>query len=63
MARLIRRRNYSTPRRNEFAELLSQDLSRDEIMQQMNLTSAGYRKHMRDVRADLGWQAVWDLYT
>lgn len=55
--RLIKRR-CSTPRRDLFAELLSADLSRDEIMQHMNLTSAGYRKHMRDVRADLGWQAV-----
>lgn len=48
-------RRQSSPRRDEFAELLSQDLSRAEIMERMNLTINGYKSHYAAVKADLGW--------
>lgn len=54
---MTRKRNCSTPRRDEFAELLSQDLPRPEIMARMGLSAEGYKSHMKHVRRDLGWQA------
>ncbi len=45
------------PRRAEFAELLSQDLSRAEITRRMGISDSAYKKQLRAVRADLGWQA------
>lgn len=43
------------PKRDEFAELLSQDLSKDEIMERMGISKFMYRKHLRAIKSDLGW--------
>lgn len=54
-------RNYNTrpssPRRDEFAELLSQDLDRETIMQRMGISADAYKSHLRAIRRKLGWQA------
>lgn len=42
---------------DEFAELLSQDLSRAEIMVAMGLNANGYKMHLRTLKRELGDQA------
>lgn len=51
-------RNTPHPVRDQFAELLSQDLPRDEIMKRMGISADSYKMHLRRVRRDLGWQAI-----
>lgn len=51
-------RNQPHPVRDQFAELLSQDLPRGEIMKRMGINANAYKAHLRYIRRDLGWQAI-----